>query len=1578
MEHLTPASPDRVAATQPAPGAMAKDGTQKYIAEEIMGHAVMKKPGQHRATQHYEVKWMGYEGTTWEPHDALMEDIPKMKLVNGARRLAAQGDDREPDPGFYADPNIQTTPINPQSPSEWATDQLYDVSVKDFVTEEAARALVEQRDAWFLAQEEAKARRPDEDEKPRANLAGFNTDKVKSIYQSSPAYGCIMLLNDVQALPYHDNTVTAIGNDKSPRFSTLVSWSAKRLDMPHMCISFDIGYNSNRVTLSKVTIPLDRFTNVPKLEKYAADAVQQLMARHHMAHDQQNGAWVLHFVTTTDGIRVMHSDHVARDLRNAGMPGVDKIRRDIDRIFAQDRTSITMLIPEEWKDVEDQAESLALYFDIARTNIYQDLSDSRRVITRLDVKLALPADTQRVSAKMAFDDVAQCITILSDGVSREHKYQEWLSKELGSMDMKAIMIPMGRQKCHITRPDGKVVEKPLIYSVHIMTAQNPQLLAQVMPALNSSVKLDIEVPYTAVDVPTEDKTPEHIVLMITASLHQALWSYRLPRTDRSIRAKLLVDEFAKIITPYITFDSDPDMTPELQQRLREALALDMARALQKVRANKDTGETAETPQQHRDRVREKVCFYYKWLTMPPSTSGTTPRFFAIRYAFADAMGTLSDFQFLAKRPRYMNWPRSETRKNPSPFLDFHAPKLPKNKNPTDALVAALLRNPNAFTVPLKIVEPFDDLTTRCKEAGLRAMDAASDTRLVKWFTTFEGEPLTWDAVDTFSVLQRAEWHMFYSDITDLSDSDDTNGIQLKYDVDLDHLAFPEPLRGKDGRVIEATTRRHQQRENRTVQAVVTQFRRFNEDQMQAFRLLRRLPFGTLIIEGVPGSGKTMVALWFLTAIIGSSYQVDKLNRSFELPVHVPDEAPQQALELDSDSDDDLEHIIHPDLRHPAEEHSEEEEEDEDKAEVFYDLPPLMFGPTDEEFEQCVSRAEETHKESEADQVTALITEIWRVFEGKLVTYIQGLPSTYNKRAVFTRWRKYWATWTRTVRHMIDIDDVTICEPTEPEPETEAPEDTAEPKEPQGVAKIGDLAEHLSVPTADIPATYCYPKAMIIANQNINGDDLAARLDHIHQDIQCPIAIIKVNNLDNERDQLIRRYTPRHGDEIEQDISMADMLDVGIDDSSLAEFATGKGKFAPCRHGGVYRLEAIMRAKLNSGENAALERDLRRMADPDQPSSHELYKSVRKSIDQMIKDILNDADVVVCTFAVAYGLCNRKLFQPIVVYIDEASREHEANIRWAQIALDPQMIICAGDYRQDKPFCLTANSGQQEEDIKTHFNPFAAQFMTPLSQRMMASVPNRVAFFKVNHRQMGGLQELPSALFYHDTITTPHDIMNMDDITSMWEEYTIKLVTDNRKSRKPKDVRVDRSAREKPSGNRVTWVCTSSQKLVGTSPINHAQAIIAVEQAAKIHQAGIPGMDLPATGGEWDVTINVLVRDTTMGFLADPWRMNVMLTRPIYWSMDIIDIKLFEDAKGRGNHIMRKYRDYQRHMGAIVTDERNWAEDSCRCCFERHPAPCKAQLRCFLEAKFRQKEDPTPQAAQDEPPQADADEANAAT
>jgi hypothetical protein len=38
----------------------------------------MRKPGEKKESLHYEVKWMNYEGTTWEPHDSLAIDVPQL------------------------------------------------------------------------------------------------------------------------------------------------------------------------------------------------------------------------------------------------------------------------------------------------------------------------------------------------------------------------------------------------------------------------------------------------------------------------------------------------------------------------------------------------------------------------------------------------------------------------------------------------------------------------------------------------------------------------------------------------------------------------------------------------------------------------------------------------------------------------------------------------------------------------------------------------------------------------------------------------------------------------------------------------------------------------------------------------------------------------------------------------------------------------------------------------------------------------------------------------------------------------------------------------------------------------------------------------------------------------------------------------------------------------------------------------------------------------------------------------------------------------------------------------------------
>lgn len=84
IEHLVPASHAQATAKPLEPGALNTDGEQKYIVQDIVGHAMRKIPPSTRNTLHYEVKWMNYEGTTWEPHDTLVQDVPR--LVKQYRR----------------------------------------------------------------------------------------------------------------------------------------------------------------------------------------------------------------------------------------------------------------------------------------------------------------------------------------------------------------------------------------------------------------------------------------------------------------------------------------------------------------------------------------------------------------------------------------------------------------------------------------------------------------------------------------------------------------------------------------------------------------------------------------------------------------------------------------------------------------------------------------------------------------------------------------------------------------------------------------------------------------------------------------------------------------------------------------------------------------------------------------------------------------------------------------------------------------------------------------------------------------------------------------------------------------------------------------------------------------------------------------------------------------------------------------------------------------------------------------------------------------------------------------------------
>ena len=83
---------------------------------------------------------------------------------------------------------------------------------------------------------------------------------------------------------------------------------------------------------------------------------------------------------------------------------------------------------------------------------------------------------------------------------------------------------------------------------------------------------------------------------------------------------------------------------------------------------------------------------------------------------------------------------------------------------------------------------------------MRELNLYSDIRLAKWYSTFDGEPLTSNPMNIFSVLQRVAHHMFYDPAL---------------------LFHPE----------EGPTDMTGDREDDTVQAVLKAFRGFDKGQL---------------------------------------------------------------------------------------------------------------------------------------------------------------------------------------------------------------------------------------------------------------------------------------------------------------------------------------------------------------------------------------------------------------------------------------------------------------------------------------------------------------------------------------------------------------------------------------------------------------------------------------------------------------------------------------------------------------------------------------------------------------------------
>ncbi|KAH7304943.1 P-loop containing nucleoside triphosphate hydrolase protein [Stachybotrys elegans] len=148
-----------------------------------------------------------------------------------------------------------------------------------------------------------------------------------------------------------------------------------------------------------------------------------------------------------------------------------------------------------------------------------------------------------------------------------------------------------------------------------------------------------------------------------------------------------------------------------------------------------------------------------------------------------------------------------------------------------------------------------------------------------------------------------------------------------------------------------------------------------------------------------------------------------------------------------------------------------------------------------------------------------------------------------------------------------------------------------------------------------------------------------------------------------------------------------------------------------------------------------------------------WKSLRGMVSCLYKAVLAQADFVATTPVATYGSFS-KLFRPDVVFMDEAPHARELTSLIPLAFFDPLAWIFTGDVNQTRPF---VKSGSRASAIRDgmRWNPFAKQLQYSMMARA-ATIGAINGKLLVNKRAFGNLHQLPSKMFYQGQMVSGNE------------------------------------------------------------------------------------------------------------------------------------------------------------------------------------------------------------------------------
>ncbi|KAK1252409.1 hypothetical protein MKX08_003596 [Trichoderma sp. CBMAI-0020] len=317
-----------------------------------------------------------------------------------------------------------------------------------------------------------------------------------------------------------------------------------------------------------------------------------------------------------------------------------------------------------------------------------------------------------------------------------------------------------------------------------------------------------------------------------------------------------------------------------------------------------------------------------------------------------------------------------------------------------------------------------------------------------------------------------------------------------------------------------------------------------------------------------------------------------------------------------------------------------------------------------------------------------------------------------------------------------------------------------------------------------------------------------------------------------------------------------------------------------------------------------------------------WRQLRGSVTKLYRDVLRAADFVATTPVAASGSF-AKLFRPEIVFVDEAPHARELTTLIPLAYFNPVAWIFTGDVKQTRPFVDSSGISERkalEKGLK--FNPYAEQLrLSTMARAEAASALDQKLL--VNNRAYGNLHRLPSDMFYDGEMSSGHEKENRYPPSTMHLKKHLEKLSGSRNMEENRLVVSFAQSAEELHRNSYwnpmqhAWVAEQVKCLLGDDEFQslsgepgtimiqtpystaYRQYLGEVKQWPPEWQSRVQVLTVDkAQGNQADVVFLDMVRTSSVGFMDDPQRLNVAITRARQAEVIIMHVRMnYRQVKG---------------------------------------------------------------------------------